>query len=140
MTAVRLALALAISTAFAALAFAAVTPDQAQAHRSRCHQAHTCPSDHATYRWRGPNRRSHGPLALRPSHRRRAEQDVQPARQVRRPDLLLQAVSGFGDRLEEGAGLEEALGVRPPPGPISTSRRLSCSLHDSQADEQMACA
>jgi hypothetical protein len=22
-------------------------------HRSRCHQSHTCPSDHATYRWRG---------------------------------------------------------------------------------------
>lgn len=26
----------------------------ALAHRSRCHQAHTCPSDHATYRWRSP--------------------------------------------------------------------------------------
>jgi hypothetical protein len=33
--------------------FAAVAPNQAQAHRSRCHQAHSCPSDHATYRWYG---------------------------------------------------------------------------------------
>jgi hypothetical protein len=32
-------------------------------------------------------------VALRASHFRRAEQDIQPARQVRRPDLLLQAVS-----------------------------------------------
>jgi hypothetical protein len=23
------------------------------AHRSGCHRHHTCPSDHATYRWRG---------------------------------------------------------------------------------------
>jgi opacity protein-like surface antigen len=53
MTAVRLVLVLAVATVFAALAVAAVAPDQAQAHRSRCHQAHTCPSDHATYRWRG---------------------------------------------------------------------------------------
>jgi hypothetical protein len=37
----------------AALAFGAVAPNGAQAHRSRCHQAHTCPSDHATYRWYG---------------------------------------------------------------------------------------
>jgi len=22
-------------------------------HRARCHQHHSCPSDHATYRWRG---------------------------------------------------------------------------------------
>jgi hypothetical protein len=25
----------------------------AEAHQSGCHRAHTCPSDHATYRWRG---------------------------------------------------------------------------------------
>jgi hypothetical protein len=25
----------------------------ASAHRSGCHRWHTCPSDHATYRWRG---------------------------------------------------------------------------------------
>jgi len=54
MTALRLSLmALAAAALFAALAFAAVVPDQAEAHRSRCHQAHTCPSDHATYRWYG---------------------------------------------------------------------------------------
>jgi hypothetical protein len=51
MTAVRLTLVLAVATA--ALAVGTATPDQAQAHRSRCHQAHTCPSDPATYRWRG---------------------------------------------------------------------------------------
>lgn len=25
----------------------------AEAHQSACHRAHSCPSDHATYRWRG---------------------------------------------------------------------------------------
>jgi hypothetical protein len=25
----------------------------ASAHRSGCHGAHSCPSDHATYKWRG---------------------------------------------------------------------------------------
>jgi hypothetical protein len=49
----RLNLTVALVALLAAFAFAAVTPNQAQAHRSRCHQAHTCPSDHATYRWRG---------------------------------------------------------------------------------------
>jgi hypothetical protein len=29
----------------------AVSP--AFAHQSGCHRWHTCPSDHATYRWRG---------------------------------------------------------------------------------------
>jgi hypothetical protein len=53
MISVRLVLASAVATLFAALAVATGAPDQAQAHRSRCHQAHTCPSDHATYRWRG---------------------------------------------------------------------------------------
>jgi hypothetical protein len=38
----------------AALAFAgSAVVDSARAHRARCHQAHTCPSDHATYRWYG---------------------------------------------------------------------------------------
>jgi hypothetical protein len=27
--------------------------DSASAHRHGCHRWHTCPSDHATYRWRG---------------------------------------------------------------------------------------
>jgi hypothetical protein len=53
MSTVRLVLALAVATAFAAFALAAVRLDQAQAHRHPCHRAHTCPSDHATYRWRG---------------------------------------------------------------------------------------
>jgi hypothetical protein len=34
-----------------ALSLPAFTP--AGAHRSGCHRHHTCPSDHATYRWRG---------------------------------------------------------------------------------------
>jgi len=38
------------------VAFAAPTPssaaEQAPSHRARCHQEHSCPSDHATYRWR----------------------------------------------------------------------------------------
>jgi hypothetical protein len=46
-------LALAVATVFAALAMAAIAPTQAQAHRSWCHSRHTCPSDHATYRWYG---------------------------------------------------------------------------------------
>ena len=53
MTALLLSLALAAVALFAAFAFAAVAPNQAQAHRSRCNQAHTGPSDHATYRWYG---------------------------------------------------------------------------------------
>jgi len=36
---------------------AAIVPalgvQSAAAHRSGCHGKHTCPSDHATYRWRG---------------------------------------------------------------------------------------
>jgi hypothetical protein len=36
----------------AGLAFAAGAP-RAQAHSHPCHRAHTCPSDHATYRWLG---------------------------------------------------------------------------------------
>jgi hypothetical protein len=46
-----LLVALAAVVVFAG--FAAVSVDAASAHRARCHQAHTCPSDHATYRWRG---------------------------------------------------------------------------------------
>jgi hypothetical protein len=39
----------------AALAFVTgvVSADSANAHRHGCHRHHTCPSDHATYRWRG---------------------------------------------------------------------------------------
>jgi hypothetical protein len=53
MTVLRLSLALATVGLFAALAFAAVAPQQAQAHSHPCHRAHSCPSDHATYRWLG---------------------------------------------------------------------------------------
>jgi hypothetical protein len=35
------------------LFIAALGADTASAHRSGCHRWHTCPSDHATYRWRG---------------------------------------------------------------------------------------
>jgi hypothetical protein len=34
-------------------ALAAGTASAAPAHRNGCHVKHTCPSDHATYRWRG---------------------------------------------------------------------------------------
>lgn len=36
----------------AALAAGSASP-VAEAHRSGCHRWHSCPSDHATYRWRG---------------------------------------------------------------------------------------
>jgi hypothetical protein len=36
--------------AFALLAMS--LPRPAEAHRSGCHRSHSCPSDHATYRWR----------------------------------------------------------------------------------------
>jgi hypothetical protein len=34
---------------------AALKVDTASAHQSGCHRWHTCPSDHATYRWRQPS-------------------------------------------------------------------------------------
>ncbi len=50
----RAALVLAVLAALAVSAFAVgYYADPASAHRARCHQAHDCPSDHATYRW-GP--------------------------------------------------------------------------------------
>lgn len=48
-----LLLALVASAALSALVFG-YSAGSASAHRARCHQAHTCPSDHATYRWRQP--------------------------------------------------------------------------------------
>jgi hypothetical protein len=42
-----------VASTLATLAFGVIAPNQAEAHRSRCHQAHRCPSDHATYRWYG---------------------------------------------------------------------------------------
>jgi hypothetical protein len=32
---------------------AVLVPAAAPAHRSGCHSHHVCPSDHATYKWRG---------------------------------------------------------------------------------------
>jgi hypothetical protein len=53
-TSVVLRLSVAVAVAVTAvLVVLALAPPQAGAHRSRCHQRHTCPSDHATYRWRG---------------------------------------------------------------------------------------
>jgi hypothetical protein len=37
----------------AAVVMPVLVPAAAPAHRSGCHGAHSCPSDHATYRWRG---------------------------------------------------------------------------------------
>ena len=37
----------------APIAQAATAGTMAPSHRSGCHRWHTCPSDHATYRWRG---------------------------------------------------------------------------------------
>lgn len=52
----RAGVVLVVLTALAVSAFAfGYSADPASAHRARCHQAHTCPSDHATYRW-GPKR------------------------------------------------------------------------------------
>jgi hypothetical protein len=50
-----------IAGAVAALALVSAAPSTSlgadssvnAAHRSGCHGAHSCPSDHATYRWRG---------------------------------------------------------------------------------------
>jgi hypothetical protein len=39
--------------ALAAAVVVCLAPSGAPAHRSGCHSHHTCPSDHATYRWRG---------------------------------------------------------------------------------------
>jgi hypothetical protein len=46
----RLAVAIIVA---AATAPALIIPAAAPAHRSGCHGAHSCPSDRATYRWRG---------------------------------------------------------------------------------------
>ena len=45
----RLGLALVV----AALAFPVAGAQASSHHRSQCHVEHSCPSDHATYKWRG---------------------------------------------------------------------------------------
>jgi hypothetical protein len=49
----RLALALALAALFVLAVVVVSIPVSASAHTSGCHSKHTCPSDHATYRWRG---------------------------------------------------------------------------------------
>jgi hypothetical protein len=44
---------LTAAVAAAAITPALLIPATAPAHRSGCHSHHTCPSDHATYKWRG---------------------------------------------------------------------------------------
>jgi hypothetical protein len=48
----RRTVALAVALALSAIGSLAAT-GPATAHRSGCHRWHSCPSDHATYRWRG---------------------------------------------------------------------------------------
>jgi hypothetical protein len=67
-----------------ALSFAA-TP--ASAHRSGCHRWHSCPSEHASYRW-------HGLLCVAPYADER-KLDVPQARCLSGPDLLLQALGSL---------------------------------------------
>lgn len=43
---------IAAASFLAALAFTTGSPAQTT-HRAYCHTRHTCPSDHATYRWYG---------------------------------------------------------------------------------------
>jgi len=63
----RAALAFVVAAAVALAAFTSgYFADPASAHRARCHQAHSCPSDHATYRW-GPKRL----LCVKPSSDKR---------------------------------------------------------------------
>lgn len=50
MKAVLLVLAALALLTVAVLAFG-YTAKPANAHRNACHTRHTCPSDHATYRW-----------------------------------------------------------------------------------------
>lgn len=50
---VRLALVLLLAALHATMTLAASAPAPSMAHRSGCHRHHTCPSDHATYVWRG---------------------------------------------------------------------------------------
>ena len=50
---IRLGLAVALVLVVVLLMLSAIGASPATAHRSACHRAHSCPSDHATYRWRG---------------------------------------------------------------------------------------
>jgi hypothetical protein len=50
---VRTVLVLTIAAVAGACALAAATAGAAPLHSNRCHVQHTCPSDHASYRWKG---------------------------------------------------------------------------------------
>jgi hypothetical protein len=43
----------AVSTVILVLVAGSIVTSSGFAHRSGCHSKHACPSDHATYRWRG---------------------------------------------------------------------------------------
>ena len=58
---------LVLASATLALGYSA---GPANGHRNACHRAHTCPSDHATYRWRQP-RTGIRWLCVKPSSDRR---------------------------------------------------------------------
>ena len=57
---------LAAAIAAVAIAPALIVPAVATAHRSGCHGHHSCPSDHATYTWRGK-------LCVKPSSDKRTK-------------------------------------------------------------------
>lgn len=61
----------------ALVATLAMSVQSASGHRSGCHRGHTCPSDHATYRWRGL-------LCVKPSS---SERDSSFERRVRHAGL-----------------------------------------------------
>lgn len=44
---------LAIAAVVAAIGSTGLATSPVSAHRSGCHGKHTCPSDHATYKWQG---------------------------------------------------------------------------------------
>lgn len=76
---------LAAAVAAAAITPALIAPAVAPAHHSRCHGAHSCPSDHATYKWRGK-------LCVKPSSDKRTSAFRKKIR-LCRADVLLQVVA-----------------------------------------------
>lgn len=56
----RFALTVALLAVATLIVLSLASAAPAGAHRSGCHRHHTCPSDHATYRW-------HGWLCVKPS-------------------------------------------------------------------------
>jgi hypothetical protein len=81
----------------AAIAFGFAAP-AASAHRSWCHSRHTCPGDHATYRWRGL-------LCVKPTADER--NDLPQEDSLRRRPLLLQALAAASGALTAGVSTEQ---------------------------------